>query len=143
MRKMRLEGEAGEFISEFGKLLRSALAFRDLIAIDEKHIKMVLLALLFTIGDYLVDSERELGGGYADILLQENPSSPGTSNYEWIIELKYLKAKTLKNYDQIATAAKIQAETYRTAYVEKYNNGKIVKTLVLIVSGKGKIQIAG
>ena len=141
MRKMRLTGEAVEFIGAFGKLLTKALSFRDLIAIDEKHIKMALSALLFTIGDYLVDSERELGGGYADILLQENPANPGSSNYEWVIELKYLKKKTLKEYERVVTEAKIQAENYRTAYVEKYHTGKIVKTLVLIVSGKGKIDI--
>ncbi|MEI6286312.1 MAG: PD-(D/E)XK nuclease domain-containing protein [Bacillota bacterium] len=99
------------------------LSFRDLLKLDEKHIQMALLAMIHG-GGFLVDSERELGNGYADILLSENPAYPGSAKYEWIIELKYLKEKNLKNFDRIAAAAKIQAETYRAAYVEKYNNAK-------------------
>ncbi|MEI6287381.1 MAG: AAA family ATPase [Bacillota bacterium] len=141
LEKMRLDGDAGEFIAVFGKMLVQMLSFRDLIQLDEKHIKMALLAVLYG-GDFLVDSERELGNGYADILLQENPAYPGSANYEWIIELKYLKKKTLKEFDRVAAEAKIQADSYRAAYIEKYNNGRIVKTMVLIVSGKGKLEVA-
>ena len=140
--QMAVQGTATEFVTRFEKMLKTVLTFRDLVQIDEKHIQMVLLSIVHIDGTFFVNSERELGNGYADVLLQENPSNPGSANYEWIIELKYLKVKNLKNYNRVAAAAKIQLEGYRTAYVEKYNNGKIVKTLVLIVSGKGKIDVA-
>ena len=140
--QMAVQGTATEFVTRFEKMLKAVLTFRDLMQIDEKHIKMVLLSILHIDGTFLVDSERELGNGYADILLQDNPSNPGSATYEWIIELKYLKKKTLKDYNRVATEAKFQADTYRAAYIDKYNNGRIVKTLVLIVSGKGKIEVA-
>ena len=73
----------------------------------------------------------------------EHPAYPDTAKYEWVIELKYLKKKTIKEYDRVAADAVAQAERYRAAYVEKYRNGKIVKTLVLIVSGKGKVETIG
>ena len=143
MRVMRMQGDAGAFVAQFSVLLSETLSFRDLMQLDEKHIKMVLLTVLYSIGDYLVDSERELGAGYADILLMEHPAYPDTAKYEWVIELKYLKKKTIKEYDRVAADAVAQAERYRAAYVEKYRNGKIVKTLVLIVSGKGKVETIG
>ena len=139
---MGIQGDSTELVALFGNILKSVLSFRDLIQLDEKHIKMVLLAILYG-GFFLVDSERELGAGYADILLMEHPAYPDTAKYEWVIELKYLKKKTIKEYDRVAVEAVAQAERYRAAYVEKYRNGKIVKTLVLIVSGQGKVETIG
>ncbi|MEI6287128.1 MAG: AAA family ATPase [Bacillota bacterium] len=140
--KMALEGDANDFTKQFEHTFIQLLSYRDLIQLDEKHIKLALLAILHLGGTFLVDSERELGDGYADILLSENPAYPNSAKYEWIIELKYLKKKSLKEYERIVAEAKSQAERYRSAYIAKYNNGKIVKTLVLICSGKGKLEIA-
>ena len=68
LERMRLKGDAAELVAVFGKMLMQMLSFRVLIKLDEKHIQMALLAVLQG-GDFLVDSERELGNGYADILL--------------------------------------------------------------------------
>ncbi|MEI6287376.1 MAG: PD-(D/E)XK nuclease domain-containing protein, partial [Bacillota bacterium] len=141
LRAMRIDGDASGLVAYFAKKLGEMLSFRDLLKLDEKHIQMALLAMIHG-GGFLVDSERELGNGYADILLSENPAYPGSAKYEWIIELKYLKKRSMKDYARIVADATDQVERYRSAYVAKYNNGKIIKTLMLICSGKGKLEIA-
>ena len=56
---------------------------------DEKHLKTLLLALLFQSPAYFIQSERELNRHYPDILLLER--SPYKVTYQHLIELKYAK----------------------------------------------------
>jgi hypothetical protein len=62
---------------------------RDCIKLDEKHIKTLLLTLLFQFPVYFIQSEREMGRKYPDVLLVKR--SPFDVNYQHLIELKYSK----------------------------------------------------
>jgi hypothetical protein len=58
---------------------------------DEKHIKAVILTLLYQSEVYFIQSEPELNNRYPDILLLER--NPIEVNYQFLFELKYSKKK--------------------------------------------------
>ena len=63
---------------------------RDYIS-GEKVLQGFLAAYLGTTGHFVFHSERELGGGYADICLTPNPASYADMRYGYVVELKYVK----------------------------------------------------
>ncbi|MFZ1345081.1 PD-(D/E)XK nuclease domain-containing protein [Thiothrix eikelboomii] len=65
------------------------LSNRDLIQLDEKHIKTLLLTLLYQFPIYFIHSEREMDKKYPDVLLLER--SPFAVKHQHLIELKYAK----------------------------------------------------
>ena len=67
--EMRMNGNVEPFI-DFLKRILEDLSNRDLIQMDEKHIKMMMLALLGVDSTYFVQSEAENSKGYVDILLK-------------------------------------------------------------------------
>jgi len=65
------------------------LSNRDALKMDEKHLKVILLTLLYQTQIYFIHSEREMGHKYPDILLLER--NPLRVPYQHLIELKYCK----------------------------------------------------
>jgi hypothetical protein len=65
------------------------LSNRDAVGMDEKHIKTLVLTLLYQSSVYFIQSEREVGHKYPDILLMER--SPFAVKHQHLIELKYAK----------------------------------------------------
>ncbi|HRJ51396.1 MAG TPA: AAA family ATPase [Candidatus Thiothrix moscowensis] len=65
------------------------LSNRDFMQMDEKHIKTLLLTLLYQSSVYFIQSEREMNHKYPDILLLER--SPFAVKHQHLIELKYAK----------------------------------------------------
>ncbi|MBK8453763.1 MAG: AAA family ATPase [Thiofilum sp.] len=65
------------------------LSNRDAMGMDEKHVKVLLLTLLYQTQIYFIQSERELNRKYPDILLLER--NPIAVPYQHLIELKYSK----------------------------------------------------
>ena len=63
---------------------------RDYIA-GEKVLQGFLAAFLGTTGHFVFHSERELGGGYADICLAPNLASYVDMRHGYVVELKYVK----------------------------------------------------
>ena len=63
---------------------------RDHLA-GEKMVQGFLTAYLATSNYYLFHSERELGGGYADIWLEPNAVAHPDAPYGYLLELKWLK----------------------------------------------------
>ena len=85
---LALRNDIQPLVQETAKVLQ-LLSNRDAMGMDEKHIKTLLLALLFQSPAYFIQSERELNRHYPDILLLER--SPYKVNYQHLIELKYVK----------------------------------------------------
>ena len=85
---LALRNDIQSLVQETAKVLQ-LLSNRDAMGMDEKHIKTLLLALLFQSPAYFIQSERELNRHYPDILLLER--SPYKVNYQHLIELKYVK----------------------------------------------------
>ncbi len=85
---LALQGELQPLAEEMAKVLQG-LSNRDLIKLDEKHIKTLLLTLLYQFPVYFIQSEREIDKKYPDVLLVER--SPFAVNHQHLIELKYAK----------------------------------------------------
>ncbi len=74
------------------------LSNRDFMKMDEKHIKTLLLTLLYHSPVYFIQSEREMNHRYPDILLLER--SPYAVPHQHLIELKYAKkSEGVKGWD--------------------------------------------
>ena len=85
---LALQGKLQPLAEEMAKVLQG-LSNRDMIKLDEKHIKTLLLTLLYQFPIYFIQSEREMDKKYPDVLLVER--SPFAVNHQHLIELKYAK----------------------------------------------------
>ncbi len=85
---LALQGDLQPLAVEMQRVLQG-LSNRDLIKLDEKHIKTLLLTLLYQFPIYFIHSEREMDKKYPDVLLLER--SPFAVKHQHLIELKYAK----------------------------------------------------
>ena len=85
---LALKGDIQPLIRELEQVLQ-LLSNRDALYMDEKHIKSILLTLLYQSPVYFIQSEREMSRRYPDILLLER--SPYIVKHQHLIELKYTK----------------------------------------------------
>lgn len=88
---MARRGDVAPFLTLiFTRVLRK-LSNRDLIRLDEKTMKVLLLAYLSLSEVFFVWSEMELSFGYSDVVLVPNRNQPA-AQVGFVIELKYLKS---------------------------------------------------
>ena len=85
---LALQNDLQPLAEEMARVL-PGLSNRDLIKLDEKHIKTLLLTLLYQFPIYFIHSEREMDRKYPDVLLLER--SPFAVKHQHLIELKYAK----------------------------------------------------
>ncbi len=85
---LALQGDLQPLAVEMQSVLQG-FSNRDLIKLDEKHIKTLLLTLLYQFPIYFIQSEREVDKKYPDVLLIER--SPFAVKHQHLIELKYAK----------------------------------------------------
>ncbi len=76
------------FAEEITKVL-TLFSNRDYMKMDEKHIKAVILTLLYQSSVYFIQSEPEINNRYPDIMLLER--SPFEVNHQFLFELKFSK----------------------------------------------------
>jgi len=90
-RAMAQRGEIAPFLEMvFTRVVRK-LSNRDLIRLDEKTMKVVLLSYLSLSEVFFAWSEVELAFGYSDLVLVPSRSQPA-AQVGFVIELKYLKS---------------------------------------------------
>lgn len=90
IRSMGRDGDIGPFLElVFSKVIRK-LSNRDLIRLDEKTMKVILLAYLSLSEVFFAWSEADLNFGYGDLLLLPSRVLP-VAQHGFLIELKYLK----------------------------------------------------
>jgi hypothetical protein len=88
---MGSRGDVGPFLElAYTQVIRK-LSNRDIIRLDEKTMKVVLLAYLSLSEEFFAWSEVELGFGYGDLVLLPNRIQP-VAAFAFLIELEYLKA---------------------------------------------------
>ncbi len=87
---MARRGDLEPFLALAFTLVLRKLSNRDLIRLDEKTMKVLLLAYLSLSEVFVVWSEMELSFGYSDLVLVPNRSQPA-AQVGFVIELKYLK----------------------------------------------------
>ena len=89
---------------------------RDYIA-GEKVLQGFLAAWLGTTGHFVFHSERELGGGYADVCLAPNLASFVDMRHGYVVELKYVKrGERGEGAERAVDAAVVEA----TAQLRRY-----------------------
>jgi hypothetical protein len=110
VREMAYQGNLQPFVDFIHSLLKS-LSNRDLQRFDEKYIKLVLLSYLKLTNVYQFISEREVENGYTDIFLEKGREVPQVE-YEWLLELKYIKESDRNQLEQIRQEAVTQLQKY-------------------------------
>ena len=87
--KLAMEGNPDDFVYyTYDKVLKY-MSNRDLIQMDEKHLKMIFLSFLSVNMTYIPYSELEMNGGYSDIVLYPDTRYGVKNSQIW--ELKFLK----------------------------------------------------
>ncbi|WP_330665029.1 AAA family ATPase [Tepidibacter sp.] len=132
--ELNVNGNINKFI-EYLKEILSNLSNRDLIKFDEKYIKMILMTLFSVYGLYVVQSEPEIDKGYIDILLSKNKAYKKRINYEWLIELKYLKESERNNLQNIKEEGLKQLNKYAKSKIikSKFDKDNLKKVLIIVV----------
>ncbi|MEL7596742.1 MAG: AAA family ATPase, partial [Clostridiaceae bacterium] len=139
--KMQRQGQINDFIDCVKDILEK-LSNRDLQNFDEKYIKVIIVTLLNMNKMYVIDSEREVQNGYIDIFLTKAVSYKEYVDYEWIIELKYLKESDRKKLDETKQQALEQLSGYGESYqIDKGFDGKKVKKAAVVVVGKKDVYV--
>ena len=90
VRELALHGDISPLAEEIEQVL-ALLSNRDFMRMDEKHIKTLILTLLYQSKVYYIKSEHEVNKRYPDILLLER--NPTKVKYQFLFELKYCKKK--------------------------------------------------
>ena len=90
VRQLALHNNIAPLTEEISKVL-ALFSNRDFMRMDEKHIKAVILTLLYQSDVYFIRSEAEVTKHYPDILLLER--SPFEVPNQFLFELKYCKKK--------------------------------------------------
>jgi dipeptidyl aminopeptidase/acylaminoacyl peptidase len=134
---LALDGEVKPFVDYVSRKIFRKLSNRDLRRFDEKYIKIMLLTCLFQSRIYVPISETETDTGYIDIYLHRSPLLPEV-RYEWIFEIKYLKASE-KSLDAYRLEAQNQLQRYGSSAIMK--DSKELKKVVILFIGKNKYEL--
>ncbi len=132
----------GEWQKLFTYLLEefyAATSLRDFIT-REQSIKVFLMAYLKISPYYFLDSEAEMNKGYADLFFRKDYSVTDLTNYEYLVELKYIKSEDLPK-DKTKVKALIQKTKEKaTTQLFQYNQSRSITCkliqLVIICSSK-------
>jgi len=139
---MGTKGEITDFL-EILKDTLSQISNRNLQNFDEKYIKLLFLFHLSLTKYYIPTDEREVAGGYIDILLEKG-AFEDRIKYEWVIELKYVKVEDTKKegfLEKIREQGIKQLQTYSSSdYLkDKLLKGSL-KVGLLIFKGKSDYE---
>jgi len=131
------DGQAKPFLDYVSRNIFNRLSNIDLQRFDEKYIKIILLTCLFQSRSYIPVSEAETDTGYVDIYLHRSPLAPDVT-YEWLFELKYLKAGE-KSLPVHRSKAQEQLQNYSRSSLMK--DRKNLKKAVILFIGKNKYEL--
>ncbi|HIF9171895.1 TPA: PD-(D/E)XK nuclease domain-containing protein [Photobacterium damselae] len=137
IKRMQTKGEIADLIEQL-KNYNKRISNRDLMSLDEKHFKFYMLMMFNLYSDYTVISEQEVENGYIDILLRRKLSFD--VNYEWIIELKYLKSSARKSLEKTRQEGLSQVKSYvESREISESIPSDNLKSVVITFLGKEDI----
>lgn len=137
--EMRMNGNIEPFI-EFLKKILEDLSNRDLIQMDEKHIKMMIITLLGVDSTYFVQSEVENNNGYVDILLKRKIQFRDVTKFQYLIELKYIRESERNTLEKVKEEGLKQLKKYEESnFIRNEFEGDDLKKVLVIVVGKKDI----
>jgi hypothetical protein len=132
------DGDVQPFVGEIQKVMK-ALSNRDSIKLSEKHLKTIVVALLYNTRAYYVKSEYETEKKYVDIALLQR--LPVAVNYQYAIELKYLPKKEAAKKSQVLAAAITQLEGYLTTDALKNEKNLLAFVLMIVDDTVEMVQV--
>ncbi|MBD5640476.1 AAA family ATPase [Clostridium botulinum] len=135
--EMRMNGNIQPLINLVSSILED-LSNRDLIKMDEKNIKMMLLTLLGVDSTYFIKSEDENNKGYVDIMLKRKIQFKDITKFQWIIELKYIKESERDTLEKVKEEGIKQLQGYAESKMvqEELGEDDLKKVLILVVGKK-------
>lgn len=137
--EMRMCGNIEPLI-ELLKVILEDLSNRDLIKMDEKNIKMMILTILAIDSTYFVKSEDENSNGYVDVMLKRKMQFKDITKFQWIIELKYIKESEKNTLEKVKEDGMKQLKDYeQSKMVQEELAGEELKKALIIVVGKKDI----
>jgi hypothetical protein len=104
------EANPEAFLKIVEHVLQENHSNRDEMQFGEKHLKTLIIALLFPYKAFKIHSEYESKRGYPDIFLERIPDRK--INFEVVIELKYVKKSAAETVESVVAEAKTQVEKY-------------------------------
>ncbi|MCD5414933.1 MAG: ATP-binding protein [Clostridiales bacterium] len=133
-----IHGEITPFIDFISTNVLKKLSNRDLIQFDEKYIKMIILSYLVMSNVFRPNSEKEIENGYIDLYLEKDLRTP-EAEYEWLLELKYLKKSEEKQIERAKIEGLKQLKRYANS--SEFQGKKNLKKALIIFSGKSDYVI--
>lgn len=122
VQELVFNGDIEPFAKIVGVALQKAHSTRDKIKYGEKHLKTLMIGLLFPYENYLIRSEYETEGVFPDIFLERIPQVD--IKHEVVIELKYIKIADIENEKEDTTNNSIslfdKTVEEGTKQIEKY-----------------------
>jgi len=130
-KKMANEGIWKPIFSHIIDKFYEAVSIRDFV-FHEEGLKTFLLAYLNFTNLYEVISEKEKNKGYADITLEPDRRFVAYIKYDYLIELKFVKAEDMSTKEKEAAAIK---NKYSEAIVQlqQYSANEKFKTIKIII----------
>ncbi|MEM1122673.1 MAG: AAA family ATPase, partial [Bacteroidota bacterium] len=142
IKAMALDNDLSPLV-EFTSQVLTELSTRDKRKFDEKYVKAIFTAALFTSGIYTIHHEFEVKKsptekGFVDILLVRRP--PYDPTYQFVIELKYLKKEAAGQTEKVTTAAVQQLQQYlqHDSYMQQLTDLKAY--VVVFVGNEGFLE---
>ena len=133
-----IHGEIAPFIDFISNNVLKKLSNCDLIQFNEKYIKTIILSYLVMSNVFRPSSEKEIENGYIDLYLERDVRTP-EAEYEWLLELKYLKKSDEKQIEQTKTEGLKQLRRYTKS--SEFEGKKNLKKALIIFSGKSDYVI--
>ena len=136
--ELGIDGKIEPFLEYISKNVLKVLSNRDFIKFDEKYIKVVLFSYLTTSNLYRPISEREVENGYIDIYLEKDIRMPEV-NYEWIIELKYIKKSERNKLEEVKKEGLKQLKGYVDS--REFEGREYTKQALIVFVGKDEYEV--
>jgi hypothetical protein len=131
---MAYDGKIDKFVGIVEQFLKKVLSNRDFRGFTEGHLKIHILTLLYLNGLYYIQSELEAERGYIDIFLRESPQFP--VDYEWVLELKYIRKTEVREMEQVKDDGMEQLKRYMQKVCPQTHRS--LKGVLLIFGGEGE-----
>jgi energy-converting hydrogenase A subunit M len=139
--EMRMHGSI-ELLIELLKGILEDFSNRNLIQMDEKNVKMMFLTLLGVDGSYFIKSEVENNKGYIDLMLRKKIQFADITEFQWIIELKYIKENERNTLEKVKRQGLKQLQMYgESKMVQQELEKEGLKKVLIIVAGKRNIYV--
>lgn len=115
MTEMAYDGKWQPLFEYIARLMKESMSLRDLIT-GEKSIQAFLNVYLGLSDLYIIHTEREMGQGYADIVMVPFLARYEGIRYCYLLEIKYIKKKKQNAGSDLIEKLKLEAEDQVRGY---------------------------